>query len=110
MLGDGWAVGHVGPRDRQQYADRPRLLAQLEITLADGSQQTTLTDDSWSISYGPLLDNDMMMGKSYDARLEMPGWDSPGFDDNGWRRWWSSRIPVQRWWRPTAPRLSASKN
>jgi hypothetical protein len=35
ILGDGWAVGHVGWNHRQQYFDRPRLLAQLEITLAD---------------------------------------------------------------------------
>jgi alpha-L-rhamnosidase len=32
ILGDGWAVGHIGWHHRQHYSDRPRLLAQLEIT------------------------------------------------------------------------------
>jgi len=27
----------------------------------------------------------MLMGEAYDARLEMPGWDAPGFDDARWR-------------------------
>ena len=89
ILGDGWAVGHVGWANRQQYADRPLLLAQLEITSADGSVQTITSDRTWRHWYGPLLDNDLLMGEAYDARLEMPGWDQPGFDD---RRW----LPVER--------------
>ena len=36
LLGDGWYCGTLGLSDRQQYGDRPLLLAQLEITLADG--------------------------------------------------------------------------
>ena len=28
----------------------------------------------------------MLMGEAYDARLEMPGWDKPGFDDSGWMK------------------------
>lgn len=26
------------------------------------------------------------MGEAYDARLELPGWDAPGYDDRGWLR------------------------
>ncbi|MCA9987791.1 MAG: alpha-L-rhamnosidase N-terminal domain-containing protein, partial [Anaerolineales bacterium] len=33
ILGDGWAVGRVGMSPRQFYYDRPRLWAQLEITM-----------------------------------------------------------------------------
>jgi alpha-L-rhamnosidase len=84
ILGDGWAVGHVSWHDRQHYADRPQLFAQLEITLADGSARTIVTDRTWKFQFGPLLDNDLLMGESYDARLEMPGWDRPGFDDKRW--------------------------
>src|SRR5262249_6446015 len=35
VLGDGWAVGHLFSEHRQQYVDRPHLLAQLEITTSD---------------------------------------------------------------------------
>jgi alpha-L-rhamnosidase len=37
------------------------------------------------MSFGPTLDNDMLMGEAYDARLDMPGWDAAGFNDAHWR-------------------------
>ena len=84
ILGDGWAAGHVGMGARQNYVDRPRLLAQLEVTLADGSRQVIATDRTWKHQFGPILENDMLMGEAYDARLEMPGWNEPRFDDKRW--------------------------
>lgn len=84
ILGDGWAAGFVGLGARQNYADRPRLLAQLEATLADGRKVTLTSDRTWKHQFGPLLENDLLMGEAYDARLEMRGWDAPGFDDKGW--------------------------
>ncbi len=69
-----------------------------------------VTDDSWKHHYGPLLENDLLMGESDDARLEMPGWDSPGFDDSGWRSVVVFEDTGQPWWRPTARRSSGSKN
>ncbi|MCI0711856.1 MAG: glycoside hydrolase family 78 protein [Chloroflexi bacterium] len=84
ILGDGWAVGHLGWSHRQQYAERPHLLAQLEVRMGDGSAITIATDSSWKYQFGPLLNNDLLMGEEYDARLEMPGWDSPHFDDSTW--------------------------
>jgi alpha-L-rhamnosidase len=84
ILGDGWAAGHVGWNHRQQYVDRPRLLLQLEATTATGETITVAGDRTWRHWYGPLLHNDLLMGEAYDARLEMPGWDSPGFDDRRW--------------------------
>jgi alpha-L-rhamnosidase len=84
ILGDGWATGFVGLGNRQRYVDRPRLLAQLEITLTDGSTQVIISDDTWKHTFGALLESDMLMGESYDARLEMPGWDRHNFDDSDW--------------------------
>lgn len=84
ILGDGWATGHIGMGNRQNYVERPRLLAQLEITLSDGSTQNIVSDNSWKHQFGALVENDLIMGESYDARLEIPGWDSAGFDDSSW--------------------------
>ena len=84
LLGDGWAVGFIGLGNRQFYVDKPALLAQLEIALADGQRLTIVSDGSWKHQYGPILESDMFMGEAYDARLELPGWDRPGFDDQGW--------------------------
>lgn len=84
ILGDGWAVGHLGWAHRQIYFDRPRLMAQLEITLEDGTMVTVATDTTWKYALGPLLENDFLMGEAYDARQENSGWDEAGFDDTGW--------------------------
>lgn len=84
MVGDGWAVGHVGMGARQAYSQKPCLLAQLEITLADGSKQIIVSNSSWKHQFGPIVESDIMHGESYDARLEMPGWDKTGFDDSIW--------------------------
>jgi alpha-L-rhamnosidase len=85
MLGDGWYCGHVAWRGRQMYGDRPRFLAQLVIDYLDGRTDTIGTDSTWRFAYGPLLESDLLMGESYDARLEFPGWDKPGFDERGWQ-------------------------
>jgi alpha-L-rhamnosidase len=84
VLGDGWYCGHVGWRDRGTYGDRPKLLAQLRIDLADGSTRWVVSDATWKIGYGPLLEADLIMGTSYDARREMPGWDTSNFEDQNW--------------------------
>jgi alpha-L-rhamnosidase len=84
LVGDGWATGSVGMDGRQIYVDRPRFFAQLEITLQNGTQQIIVTDDSWKHQHGALLESDMQAGESYDARLELTGWDSVGYDDSDW--------------------------
>ncbi len=85
ILGDGWYCGHVAWAGRQNYGDRPKLLAQLMITHADGSTQTIASNRSWRYAFGPILESDILHGESYDARLEMPGWNMPGFDDSSWQ-------------------------
>jgi len=84
VLGDGWFCGHVAWRERQNYGDRPRLLAQLEIVYEDGSQNVIATDSTWEYAFGPILEADLLMGESYDARLEAKNWSSPGTNDWKW--------------------------
>ncbi len=87
VLGDGWFAGFVGfdPKHRGAlYGPRPQLLAQLNVEYEDGTTESLATDGSWSCSTGPILFSDLLMGESYDARREMPGWAGLGFDDSGW--------------------------
>lgn len=87
VLGDGWFAGFVGfdPKHRGAlYGPRPQLLVQLNVEYEDGGRESVATDDSWRCSTGPILFSDLLMGESYDARKEMPGWNEPGFDDSGW--------------------------
>jgi alpha-L-rhamnosidase len=87
LLGDGWYAGFVGfdPKHRgAHYGVHPQLLAQLEIEYEDSGTETITTDSSWRCSTGPVLFSDLLMGESYDARKELPGWAEPGFDDSAW--------------------------
>ena len=84
VIGDGWAAGYIAWLHRQNYVDRPQLLAQLEVTLADGSRHIIASDTSWSYQFGPITHSDFLMGEAYDARREMPGWDTPNFNAAHW--------------------------
>ena len=87
VLGDGWFAGFVGfdPKHRGAlYGPRPQLLAQLNVEYEDGTTESLATEGSWRCATGPILFSDLLMGESYDARREMPGWAEPGFDDSGW--------------------------
>jgi alpha-L-rhamnosidase len=85
ILGDGWFCGNVEWRGRQLYGDRPYLLAQVAVRFEDGSEEVYCTDSTWKTSFGPILESDMLMGESYDARKELVGWDQSGFDDSAWQ-------------------------
>src|SRR5215204_868635 len=87
VLGDGWFAGFVGfdPKHRgAHYGARPQLLAQLNVEYEDGTTESLATEGSWRCSTGPILYSDLLVGESYDARSEIPGWAEPGFDDSGW--------------------------
>lgn len=85
VVADGWARGNLGFQpQRNRYTEQLALVAQLEVTLGDGSLVQLSTDRSWRTSTGPVLAADLYNGETYDARLEMPGWSAPGFDDSGW--------------------------
>jgi alpha-L-rhamnosidase len=90
LLGNGWynplpmrMWGRINVREHLAVG-RPRLLAQLNIEYEDGSVQTVASDEAWRVGSGPILRNSVYLGEKYDARLEQPGWDRPGFDDSEW--------------------------
>ena len=63
----------------------PKLLLQLTLTFTDGSQETIVSDESWKMTAdGPIRSNNEYDGEEYDARKEMDGWNSAGFNDANW--------------------------
>ena len=87
FLGEGWYAGNLVIGHRNQFGSTPAFLAQLEVELADGSRMVVATDASWkSTENGPVRSSDFYQGETYDARLETPGWDEPGFDAKGWKK------------------------
>ncbi|MBB6735955.1 alpha-L-rhamnosidase [Cohnella zeiphila] len=86
ILGDGWYSGTVGFLGDHVYGERPFFLMQLHLEYEDGSREQVLTDGGWRTAKGPIVYSDLIKGETYDARLELDGWDRPGFDDSGWER------------------------
>jgi alpha-L-rhamnosidase len=86
IMGDGWYRGRFGfdGGRRNIYGDHLALLAQLEIDYTDGTTRRIGTDETWRTARGPILASDLYDGETYDARLERPGWSSPGYDDGDW--------------------------
>jgi alpha-L-rhamnosidase len=103
ILGDGWYCGHIAVEHRQYYGRQPVLLAQLEIELADGTSVRIITDEQWKYSSGPILQNDLLMGESYDARLNLGKWSSPGYNDALWRSTFVNVPPSIAWEASASP-------
>ena len=72
QLADGWYRGSCGAWGlKNQYGTETKLLAQLELTRADGSVQTVATDESWDWSNdGSICFADNKDGEIVDARKE----------------------------------------
>jgi alpha-L-rhamnosidase len=86
ILGDGW-FGSALTWAGKPFAFLPppaRLLAQLEITYADGTQDRIATDESWTGSASAIRRSEIYSGEFYDARYEQPDWAKASFDDSGW--------------------------
>lgn len=90
VLGNGFynEEGKVATWDfeKARWRDRARMIAELHITYGDGSRQVVASDGSWKTATGPYVQNNIYSGDTYDARLEIPGWDKPGFDDASWKK------------------------
>ena len=71
QLADGWYRGSCGAWGlKNQYGTETKLLAQLELTRADGSVQTVVTDESWEWSNdGPIRFADNKDGEIVAARM-----------------------------------------
>jgi alpha-L-rhamnosidase len=97
VLGNG---RFFSPRAGMQSFGYPKLLLQMNIEYTDGTTTRVVSDGNWKVTTdGPIRANNEYDGEAYDARMEMPGWCAPNFDDSKWQ-------PVQLV-KPAAPVLSA---
>ncbi len=85
VLGNGWWSGGMAAGTSNYSPADLRLLLQLEIDYADGRHDTVVTDGTWKLHDSPIVEDTFYHGETYDARLEMPGWDKAGFDDKDWQ-------------------------
>ncbi len=86
-IADGWYNQNKVWEDGAGFPyGQPELIAILEITQPDGTGFVLSTDTNWSYSTGPVRSANIYGGEVYDARMEQPGWSSPGFAESGWEK------------------------
>ncbi len=88
ILGNGWfnvQTKAVWNFHKAPWREAPKLLLSLVIEFTDGRTAVIGSDGSWKTSTGPIVFDSIYGGENYDARLEKPGWDQPGFDDSTWQ-------------------------
>lgn len=81
ILGNGF---YNAPINWTHSYGSPRFFGQLHITYTDGSEEIIVSDQSWKASKSAIVTDLVFDGEHYDARLEQPGWSTPGFDDSKW--------------------------
>lgn len=85
ILGSGWYRGTLAwAGNKNIYGKDIALLFQLNITYADGSTATIISNDSWKSSTGAIRYSEIYNGETIDARVEKTGWLLPGYNDKGW--------------------------
>ena len=93
QLGNGMQNGfggYVWDFDKATWRSAPKLAVCLQLTHSDGTVTELEADGSFRCAPSPTISDELRQGEFYDARLEIPGWNLPGFDDSGW----TPAIPV----------------
>ncbi|NUO46227.1 MAG: family 78 glycoside hydrolase catalytic domain [Streptomyces sp.] len=96
VLGNGWYNGRIseGSTYWSEDGNALALKAKLLIRYADGTTESVVTrpDGTWKATdTGPWRADDLYDGETYDARAELPGWTSSGYDDSAWSD--TERVP-----------------
>lgn len=81
ILGNGF---YNAPINWTHSYGSPRFFGQVYISYTDGTEDVIVSDESWKASKSPIVMDLVYDGEHYDARLEQPGWCTPGFDDSTW--------------------------
>lgn len=88
VLGNGFynAAAPVATWDfeKARWRNRPRFIAELMVTYANGRTEKIATNESWKTTTGPYVQNNIYSGDTYDARKTIAGWQKAYFNDKNW--------------------------
>ena len=88
LLGNGFLNswdGYVWDGDKASFRASPRLALECKAERNGKTQILFTADESFKVHASPLRYDGERYGECYDARLEIPGWNAPGFDDSDWQ-------------------------
>ncbi len=105
VVGDGWHnndLAFAPPPPKRPFEGRRGFYLEMEIKFTDGQKQQIVSDTAWTwTTEGPIRANSIYNGEIYDARRELDGWASAGYDDSTWKpavyeRFFGAKLVWQR--------------
>lgn len=113
VLGNGFynADAPVATWDFEKagWRDRAKMIMELHVYHTDGTKTIIATDEAWKTSTGPYTYNNIYSGDTYDARLEIPGWNTANFDDSKWDNAMIATPPSQNLVSQTMPPMRVAE-
>lgn len=79
-----WKNDPESERDLSYGIPAARLL--LKITYTDGTKSEFYSGEDWKNSTGPIVFDNVYGGDTYDARFDINGWNTSGYDDSKWSK------------------------
>jgi alpha-L-rhamnosidase len=85
LLSDGWWRGQVGfMKTTDAFGPSTALLAQLQLTMLDGTGRTIGSDGTWRSTRSHILAADLIAGEVHDQRQRVEQWAEPEGDRSRW--------------------------
>lgn len=90
LLGDGFfhqsrVLDTPGMVDGHGVYAPPCAILLLRLEYADGSEEFHISGETgWKVHVGPITQNNVFSGETFDARLWNPAWATTEFDDSSW--------------------------
>ncbi len=72
------------PNGYHPYAKVLVLALELTIVYADGTEENLSADESFKVKKHPTIMSNVYGSETIDNRLNVPGWNKPGYDDSTW--------------------------
>ena len=96
ILGNGmrnaWG-GFIWDFDKAVFRGAPITAFSLELLYSDGTKETIVSDTETRTAPSPIFYDDVHTGEGFDARLDIPNWNSPEFDDSTWAQALTAEAP-----------------
>lgn len=85
LVGSGWYKGTIGfEGNRNFYGGQTAFFCQINLEFSDGSMMVLGSGNSWKWHESPIVFSEIYDGETYDARVEVAGWNRCGLDDRLW--------------------------
>ena len=79
--------------EKARFRGAPETAFSIKLDYGCEEKQLIVSDNETLTAPSPIIFDDLHFGEYYDARLELPGWNLPEFDDSAWKPALKAEIP-----------------